>query len=679
MKVTFCERIPAKEGVGNYLSNQKPLVPSPLVKLPLGAVKPAGWLKHQLDLMEDGLTGHLPETGMFLTESNGWLHPETMHDTVRRENATYAPGENFLRVEETMFYNEIAWEEQAYWLRGAYALAVLTDSPRLQAVIRRYTDAILSSVQPDGWFGPVCLKDPENKGIPDIWPHMVVMDYLRDYFEHTGDERVLRLMEGFFRFLSQVDEDKLLPDANSGFFDRWQMMIQSVRAGDIIPHMHWLYNHNKDASLLALAGRIYENYRPMNEGRYCNIHGVHFAQIFPYPAFYYEQTGDPEDLALAHRWYDDFVESFGQLPGGALAADECARVGKTDPRQGFETCAMVELNRSYLLLAHVEGDPVYGDRSEAVMLNSFPASHTPDMKALHYMTAVNLPQIDTLDKDYYNRVSQLEFRSGDVYRCCLYNSGMGWPVYVQHLLMAADGDGVAAWLYAACEADVLVGSGVKAHIKEETAYPFDGAVRFTVSCTEKVSFPFYLRIPQWCKAFTLKINGVEVPAEKAGAILCIEREWLNDTVEIVFAQEIRFRRWALNGDCASVSRGPLDYSLEIGEQWCGREDGDATAYQVQPQTPWNYALDISSAEEIRVLETNEIKPQPWVHPEAPIVLGVRGRRLEQWKITDNTIEPVPQSPVVTESGPEELRLIPMGCARLRLGCFPVVKQPSDGE
>lgn len=119
--------------------------------------------------------------------------------------------------------------------------------------------------------------------------------------------------------------------------------------------------------------------------------------------------------------------------------------------------------------------------------------------------------------------------------------------------------------------------------------------------------------------------------------------------------------------------GWLKYQLDL------MEDGGATAYQVHPQTPWNYALDISSAEEIRVPETNEIKSQPWDHPAAPIVLGVRGRRLERWKITDNTIDPVPQSPVVTGSESEELRLIPMSCARLRLGCFPVVKQPADRE
>jgi hypothetical protein len=51
--------------------------------------------------------------------------------------------------------------------------------------------------------------------------------------------------------------------------------------------------------------------------------------------------------------------------------------------------------------------------------------------------------------------------------------------------------------------------------------------------------------------------------------------------------------------------------------------------------------------------------------------------LETWQITDNTVDPVPQSPVACDSEPEELRLVPMGCARLRMCCFPVVKE--DGE
>ena len=189
MNITFQDRITAQRGIHNYTVNQAPLMPSPMIRLPLGAVKPEGWLRHLLALMENGMTGHLDETGLFLTEGNGWLNPETMLADIRRQNATYAPGENFLRVDEVAFYNEIAWEEQPYWLRAAYALAVQTGNERLHKVLQRYMEVILSSARPDGWFGPVCLIDPEDKGIPDIWPHMVVMDFMREYYENTEDER----------------------------------------------------------------------------------------------------------------------------------------------------------------------------------------------------------------------------------------------------------------------------------------------------------------------------------------------------------------------------------------------------------------------------------------------------------------------------------------------------------
>jgi hypothetical protein len=44
-----------------YVSNAKPLAPSPLIKLPIGAVKPEGWLRRQLELQTEGFSGRLTE------------------------------------------------------------------------------------------------------------------------------------------------------------------------------------------------------------------------------------------------------------------------------------------------------------------------------------------------------------------------------------------------------------------------------------------------------------------------------------------------------------------------------------------------------------------------------------------------------------------------------------------
>jgi len=45
----------------NYAGHRPPLAPDPLIKLPVGAVRPRGWLQAQLDLMAKGMFGRLPE------------------------------------------------------------------------------------------------------------------------------------------------------------------------------------------------------------------------------------------------------------------------------------------------------------------------------------------------------------------------------------------------------------------------------------------------------------------------------------------------------------------------------------------------------------------------------------------------------------------------------------------
>jgi hypothetical protein len=67
-----------------------------------------------------------------------------------------------------------------------------------------------------------------------------------------------------------------------------------------------------------------------------------------------------------------------------------------------------------------------------------------------------------------------------------------------------------------------------------------------------------------------------------------------------------------------------------------------------------------------------VPAQPFTTDGAPVRIIAKARRVPSWKLEANgLIEAIPPSPVTTAEPVEEVTLIPMGCARLRVSAFPV--------
>ena len=657
MKATCVDRPDATGKNGFYPSNRAPLLPTRLVRLPLGAVRARGWLGHQLALMTDGMTGRLDELSDFLKPDNGWFGSQ----------------------------NE-GWEEQPYWLRGFYDLAVLTGDERCLSEAHRWIEAVLSSQDTYGYFGAPCHKrrvGDNGQVMCDLWPHMVMLDAVIHHEEHTGDARVVPFMIRFFTFCRDVPDELFMPVIQEGFGD-WKPSIQHARAGDMVPHLFWLYNRTGDAWLLDLARRFQSRILP--PGEWLDDHIVNFTQRFRYPGVYAALTHDPRHMALTDYWYAQHLGTWGHQPRGIFAADERIRPGKVDPRQGFETCGMVEFAKSFYLLGELSGDSVYADRCEDIMLNHFPAAQTPDLKGLHYLTASNQPQLDASEEhDYYNKGRQICYSpSHSMYRCCQHDVAMGWPWYVENLWRATPDNGLVAWLYGACNVTARVGTaGATVTVTEETAYPFEGHGVLRIDTAVPVSFPLYLRVPRWCNGFTVKVNDAAIDVTTApGRYLRLEREWqAGDTVEFDMPMETALTTWPRTG-AVSVDRGPLTYSVRIEEDWrrCGGTDA-WPEWEVFPTTPWNYGL-VSDDERpggVRVVERAPAADQPWTVDGAPLELEVRAKRIPGWGLEHETVQPLRESPIRSDEPEETIRMIPLGCARLRMACLPVVDTGPEAQ
>ena len=160
--------------------------------------------------------------------------------------------------------------------------------------------------------------------------------------------------------------------------------------------------------------------------------------------------------------------------------------------------------------------------------------------------------------------------------------------------------------------------GKTVRVTEETDYPFNGDVRFSFAAASPVRFRLALRIPGWSGTPSLMVNGDRAPVPASGrGWLTVDRQWRSgDRGTIQFPMKIAVTRWEANGDSVSVQRGPLTYSLKIGERWQAYGTEGWPAYEVYPTTAWNYGLIVDSV--IRIAnETRQIAGQPLRKPPRP--------------------------------------------------------------
>ncbi len=232
-----------------------------------------------------------------------------------------------------------------------------------------------------------------------------------------------------------------------------------------------------------------------------------------------------------------------------------------------ETCAAIALAFFSHRMLLLEMDARYSDMLERVLFNSIISGISLDGTRFFYVNPMEVwPQACETRRDmrHVKTVRQKWYGCA----CCPPNiartlMSLGRYVYTQ------DDSTVYAHLYASSETMIDV-AGVAVCITQETDYPWDGEVSFTVQPESDSRFTMALRIPGWCSgAPSLSVNGEELDLAEVTSkgYAYIDRLWRSgDEIRLRLPMDVRVVRAnpavRENIGKACVFRGPLLYCIE---------------------------------------------------------------------------------------------------------------------
>lgn len=484
-------------------------------------------------------------------------------------------------------------------IRGAADFLAAKPHAALEAQLDAYIERIAAAAakDPDGYLNThTQLKEPTHRwglnGGDDNQQHDVynagaLIEAGVHYYRATGKTRLLqvatRLANHMADFMGPPPKQNIVPGHSLGeeaLVNLYQLFrekpeLKSQLAIPVAEERYlklaefWIENRGHHQGRKSF-GSYGQDHQPVLEQQTIEGHAVRATLLCAGLVAAAEVNGRADYLEAAQRLWTNMVQRRMYVIGGlgAIAGHEGFGPDYVLPNNGYlETCAAIGAGFFHHNLNLAAGDARNADELERVLYNGV-------------LSGVSLHGDTYFYENPLEATRQRTRWSWHSCPCCppMFLKIMGaLPGYIY----AQDKDEVFVNLFIGSRANLtLDGQSVK--LQQTTRYPWDGTVRLTMESSARVKFALNLRLPAWCEAPQLKVNGRLVKNfEQHRGYARVEREWRRgDNIELSLPMPVQrvYANPKVEADLGRVAlqRGPIVYCLE------GEDNGGSLRNLVLP-------------------------------------------------------------------------------------------------
>lgn len=634
-------------------------------KLPLGAIRPQGWLNDQMQLMSN-LQRRIGALSGFVKDGE------------------WSGGESLPR-----------------YVRGLILLSSALDDKMLKEKIASFISPIFASANEGGDFGP--------KNTLSQTPKIEAVKALLTYYEATGNERVLPFLKKFFK--NQFNTHTV----SAMWFDSRARLLEEIEAIDAVykeTDLEWLHDlgeilrdascdwfkiasrfpykkpYNRYISQTALkhvqkvvlngesvekAAKRHKPFTPeyadkewkkRAHQRAVTTSGVNIAKAIKYPVTYGRFIGD-KDLSLISLKMIAALEKHYGTPIGAFSCSP--RLASNKGVCAVDVESAVEMMESLVEVIRETRDYHAVDLLEKIAFNLVPGACFEDCSAVQDTVFVNqveasasrkLPYSDAVGSFFTKKASRGAIAALSAY-----------PIYMQASCMTCDNE-LNFLTYTPCIMDIAVGGAILT-IAERTGYPFRNTVVFkveqaTVDTEVKINF----RVPGGTMMQLISGGQVVASGTKEISVKCI----LKTGSTFMLKMNIPLAVEENSDGSESLYKGNLLMSLKLPYE-ITQDAQDRRMLYVKSLKKWNVAPILArkggakSLHEEERTEVNDITQKPFSFDIPPFELKIRSKNVTNWDFDVNGFAQIPKNCSFSEESLERA-YVPFGCTLVRMAKFP---------